>query len=54
MDSDCFDHVDWDMFRVALEKNIDVYTETVTEFIKKCIGDVLPTVTIKIYPNQKP
>ena len=26
----------------------------VSEFIKKCIGDVVPTVTIKTYPNQKP
>ena len=30
----------------------DVYTDTVTEFIRKCIGDVVPTVTIKTYPNQ--
>ena len=35
------------MFQVASENNIDVYTDTVTEFIRKCIGDVFPTVTIK-------
>jgi hypothetical protein len=51
---DCFDHEDWDMFRVASEKIIDTYTDTVNEFIRKCIGDVVPTVTIKAYPNQKP
>ena len=28
--------------------------DTVTEFIRKCVGDVVPTVTIKTYPNQKP
>ena len=28
--------------------------DTVTEFIRKCIGDVVATVTIKTYPNQKP
>ena len=50
---DCFDHVDWDMFRVASENNIDIYTDRVTEFIRKCIGDVVPAVTIKTYPNQK-
>ena len=50
---DCFDHADWDMFWVASENNIDVYTETVTDFIKKCIGDAVPTVNIKTYPNQK-
>ena len=42
------------MFRVASEHNIDAYTDTVTEFIRKCIGDVVPTVTIKTYPYQKP
>ena len=42
------------MFRVASENNIDVYMDMVTEFIRKCIRDVVPTVTIKNYPNQKP
>jgi hypothetical protein len=51
---DCFDHADWDMFRVASENNIDVYTDSVSQFIKKCIGDVVPTVTMNTYPNQKP
>ena len=32
---------------------IDEYMDTVTEFIRKYIGDVVPTVTIKTYPNQK-
>ena len=50
---DCFDHLDWDMSRIASENNIDVYMDTVTEFIRKCIGDIVPTVTIKTYPNQK-
>ena len=30
------------MFRVASENNIDV-----TEFVRKCKADVVPTVTIK-------
>jgi hypothetical protein len=51
---ECFDPVDWDMFWVACESNLDEYTETVTEFIRKCIGDDIPTVTIKTYTNQKP
>ena len=50
---DCFDHADWDMFRVASDNNINTYTDTVNELIRKCIGDVVPTVTIKTYPNQK-
>jgi hypothetical protein len=45
--------VDWDMFRTASDNNIDVYTDSVSEFISKCISDVVPTVTIKTFPNQK-
>jgi hypothetical protein len=42
------------MLGVAFENNIDAYTETVTEFIRKCIGDIVHTVMIKTYLNQKP
>ena len=41
---DCFDHADWNMFRSASENNIDLYADSVSVFIKKCIGDALPTV----------
>ena len=51
---DCFDHVDWDMFHIASDNNIDEYADLVSEFISKCIGDVVPTATIKTFPNQKP
>ncbi len=50
---DCFDHVDWDMFRAASDDDIEAYSDTVTCFIRKCIDDVVPTKTIRIYPNQK-
>jgi hypothetical protein len=45
--------MDWDMFHVASDNNIDVYADSVSEFIRKWIGDVVPIVTIKIFPNQK-
>ncbi len=51
---DCFDHVDWDMFRAASDDDIEAYSDTVTCFIRKCIEDVVPTKTICIYPNQNP
>ena len=48
-------HVDWDMFRIASNNNnIDEYADSVSEVIRKCIGDVVPTATIKTFPNQKP
>ena len=51
---DCFGHVDWDMFRIVSDNNIDEYADLVSEFIKKCTGDVVPTASIKTFPNQKP
>ncbi len=51
---DCFDHVDWDMFRAASDDDIEAYSDSVTCFIRKCEEDVVPTKTIRIYPNQKP
>ncbi len=50
---DCFDHMDWDMFRAASVDDIEAYSD-LTCFIRKCIDDVVPTKTIRIYPNQKP
>ncbi len=50
---DCFDHVDWDMFRAASDDDIESYSDAVMCFIRKCIEDVVPTKTVCIYPNQK-
>ena len=41
------------MFRIASNNNIDEYTDSVSEFIRKCIDDVIPTAMIKTLPNQK-
>jgi hypothetical protein len=40
--------------RVASDNNIDVYADSVSELISKWIGDVVPTVTIKTFLNEKP
>ena len=50
----CFHHVDWDMFRIESNNNIDELADSVCEFIRKCIDDVVPIATIKTFPNQKP
>ncbi len=34
------------------DDDIEAYSDTVTCFIRKCIEDVVPTKTIRIYPNQ--
>ncbi len=51
---DYFDQMDWDMFWAASDDDIEVYSDTVTCFIRKCVEDVVPIKTICIYPNQKP
>ena len=37
-----------------LSDGIEEYTTSVTGFINKCIEDVVHTVTVCTYPNQKP
>ena len=44
---------DWNMFRDSSD-GIEEYTTSVIGFINKCIDDVVPTVTVCTYPNQKP
>jgi hypothetical protein len=50
---DSFAGRDWNMFRDS-SNGIEEYTTSVTGFINKCIEDVIPTVTVRTYPNQKP
>ena len=40
--------------RTVFFQGIEEYTTSVTGFINKCVGDVVPTVTVRTYPNQKP
>ena len=41
------------MFRDS-SNSIEEYTTSVICFIDKCVDDVVPTVTVRTYPNQKP
>ena len=47
---DYFASTDWSMFRDSSD-GIEEYTTSVTGFINKCIEDVVPTVTVRTYPN---
>ena len=49
---DCFAIKDWNMFRDSSD-GIEEYTTPVTGFINKCIEDVVPTVTVRTYPNPE-
>ena len=50
---DCFASTDCNMFWDS-SNGIEEYTTTVIGFISKCTDDVVPTVTVHTYPNQKP
>ena len=50
---DCFASTDWNMFW-DYSDGTEEYTTSVIGFINKCIDDVVPTVTVRTYPNQKP
>ena len=50
---DCFATTDWDMFHGS-SNGIEEFTTSVTSFINKCIDDIIPTVTVRTHPNQKP
>ena len=40
--------------RLDSSNGIEEYTISVTGFINKCIDDVVPTVTVRPNPKQKP
>ena len=50
---DCFATTGWNMFRDSSD-GIEEYTTSIIGFINKCIDNVVPTVTIRTYPKQKP
>jgi hypothetical protein len=41
------------MFQDSSDGNVE-YTTSVTGFVNKCIEDVVPTMIVRTYPNQKP
>ena len=49
----CFDCTDWDVLYddcADLDSNVDVCSG----YISFCVGNIVPTKTVKIYPNNKP
>lgn len=50
---DCFASTDWNVFWDSSD-GIEENTTSVIGFINKCIDDVVPKVTVRTYPNQKP
>ncbi|KAK2921577.1 hypothetical protein Q8A73_001062 [Channa argus] len=56
---DCFALTDWDVFKAATtleDSSISVqdYAEYVTGYISTCVDNIVPTILIRKFPNQKP
>ncbi|KAI3375358.1 hypothetical protein L3Q82_021851 [Scortum barcoo] len=49
---DCFECTDWEVFKEGTD--LDGYTSSVLSYLKFFTDAVLPTKTIKVFPNQKP
>jgi hypothetical protein len=49
----CFECTDWDMFLNSSE-NVSEAADVISEYIKFCEDVVVPTKSVKIYPNNKP
>ena len=56
---DCFATTDWDVFKAAAtleDSSVSVqdYAEYVTGYISTCVDNIVPTIRVKKFPNQKP
>ena len=47
----CFSTTEWCVFE---EEDINTHTDAVICYISKCIDDVVPRITVRTFPNQKP
>ncbi|XP_053271643.1 uncharacterized protein LOC128429835 isoform X2 [Pleuronectes platessa] len=48
---DCFRMTEWCVFQ---DDDINTYTDEVICYFSKCIDDVVPRITVRTFPNQKP
>ena len=56
---DCFAQTDWDVFKAAATRedssvSVDDYAEYVTGYISTCVDNIVPTLQVRKFPNQKP
>ncbi|KAK2905565.1 hypothetical protein Q8A73_009508 [Channa argus] len=56
---DCFALTDWDVFKAAAtledsSNSVQDYAEYVTGYISTCVDNIVPTIQISKFPNQKP
>ncbi|KAK0135139.1 putative RNA-directed DNA polymerase from transposon X-element [Merluccius polli] len=51
---DCFELTDWDVLYEPHGEDIDSVTDCITEYIRFCEDTVVPTRSVRCFPNNKP
>lgn len=49
---DCFEYTDWDV--LTQPASLEDVTDVVTEYIKSCEENIVPSKAVKIFSNNKP
>ena len=50
----CFEATDWDVLCDAQGEDIGSITDCITDYINFCTDTIIPTRTVRCYPNNKP
>ena len=50
---DTLSDVDWEMFWESADNKVSVFTDVVTSFVATPTNNVVPTVMVKSFANQK-
>lgn len=51
---DCFESTDWNVLQESLSKDIEGVTNCTTDYLNFCMDIVVPTRTVRCFPNNKP
>ena len=50
----CFELTDWELLCDSHGEDLDDLTDCITGYINFCVDSVVPTVTVRCFPNNKP
>lgn len=51
---ECYNCTDWNMFRESCDDDLDELTDVTCSYVSFCRDMIIPSKTVKIYPNNKP
>lgn len=50
---ECYNCTDWNMFRESCDDDLDELTDVTCSYVSFCRDMIIPSKTVKIYPNNK-